>query len=113
MPPRKLSAEERDALLQELVDAAIDQGDILARMEERLRQIERATSATPMAILRETLATIFADRVKTSAFFAFLTVVVVVGGALYLNSEAALIAVATQTSPDAAPLPAPPLETTP
>lgn len=104
---RKLSPDERDALLEAVAEAAADQSEILARMQERLDQIARAASAAPMAILRESLATILADRIKTSAFFAFLTACVIVGAAVYLNSEAALIAVATQAAPDAAPVPRP------
>lgn len=101
--PRKLSPDERDAILETVAENAADQSEILTRMQERLDQIARAASASPMAILRESLATILADRIKTSALFAFLTVCAVVGAAIYLNSEAALIAVATQATPDAAP----------
>jgi hypothetical protein len=102
MPPRRLTAAESDALLCELADAAVDQSAILARMEQRQIQIERQAGSSPMAILRESVAAILADRVKTASAFAFATVLVLAGAAVYLGSESALIAVATQGRADPA-----------
>ena len=107
MMARNLTPAERDALLERLVDGMLDAADRIGVIESRLGAIERATGAGAMAIIRESTATILADRIKTSAFFAFLTVCVVVGGAIYLDSEAALVAVATGTGTEHTPAPIP------
>jgi lipopolysaccharide/colanic/teichoic acid biosynthesis glycosyltransferase len=91
---RNLTPAERDSLLEKVADGVVDGVDRLTAIEARLSQIEASTGATLSAIMRESLRTIFDNTLKTSALFAFLTVCVIIGGAIYLNSEAALLAIA-------------------
>jgi hypothetical protein len=102
---RNLTPAERDALLERVVDGVLDGVDRLTSIEARLTAIERATGTGAMAILRESISAILDDRIKTSAFFAFLTVIAIIGGAIYLDSEAALLAIARGTAhmPELAP----------
>ena len=105
MMARNLTPAERDALLERLVDGMLDAVDRIGVIESRLGAIERATGAGIGAILRESISAILDDRIKTSAFFAFLTVIAIIGGAIYLDSEAALLAIARGTAhmPELAP----------
>lgn len=102
---RNLTPAERDALLERVVDGVLDSVDRLTSIETRLASVERATGAGIGAILRESISAILDDRIKTSAFFAFLTVIAIIGGAIYLDSEAALLAIARGTAhmPELAP----------
>lgn len=95
---RNLTPAERDAILERVVEGVVDGVDRLTAIESRLNNIEAATRATPSAILRESLMKIFDNTLKTASLFAFLTVCVIIAGAIYLNSEAALLAVAQRTS---------------
>lgn len=106
---RNLTPAERDALLERVVDGVLDSVDRLTSIETRLANVERATGAGIGAILRESISAILDDRIKTSAFFAFLTVIAIIGGAIYLDSEAALLAIARSTAhmPELAPASSP------
>ena len=102
---RNLTPAERDALLERVVDGVLASVDRLTSIETRLAAVERSTGAGIGAILRESISAILDDRIKTSAFFAFLTVIAIIGGAIYLDSEAALLAIARGTAhmPELAP----------
>lgn len=110
--PRRLTPDERDALLQDLVDAQIDQTDLLRSIDQRLISVERHAGAFPTAVLREALGKILESNIKTCALFVLLIFCVLAGAAVYLGSEATLTTLAgrapnslSAASPEAPPDP--------